>query len=216
MPFRYPCFISYRSGQNSLMLQLLEDLDSALRAELDAYDFGPISDLVFIDKQRLEGGQFFNPVLAKALCESVCLIAIYTQSYFSNNHLYCTREYMGMESLEGVRRQLISGDPAHRGLIIPVVLRGLKFMPGVVKENRNYYDFQSYTTASKRITKHPKLVGEVQRIAEYIFSCYRLFNGLRDDPCSNCQGYKLPTDDEARNWLARVAPTQETLPLPGR
>lgn len=198
------------------MLQLLEDLNSALRAELELYDFGPISDLVFIDKQRLEGGQFFNPVLAKALCESVCLIVIYTPSYFSHNHLYCTREYMGIKSLEGVRRQLISDDPAHRGLIIPVVLRGLQFMPSVVKENRNYYDFQSYTTAGKKITKHPKLVGAVRQISEYIFSCYKIFNYLRDDPCSNCRGYNLPTDDEARNWLDRVAPTQEMLPLPGR
>ena len=155
-------------------------------------------------------------MLAKSLCESVCLIVIYTQSYFSNIHLYCTQEYMAMEKMEEVRRRLIPNDPDYRGLIIPVVLRGLEFMPGVVKKYRNCYDFQSYTTACKRITRHPKLVGHVQQISRYIFLCYKLFEGLRDDPCSDCQAYNLPTEDEARNWLARVAPTQEALPLPGR
>ena len=137
------------------------------------YDFGSINDPVFIDKQRLTGGQFFNPVLAKSLCESVCMIMLYTQSYFSPTYLYCTREYMGMENLENARRQLITYDPDHRGLIIPIVLRGLEFMPVLVKNHRNYHDFQSYTTACKRITRHPRLVGQIQKISKYIFSCYR-------------------------------------------
>ena len=28
MPFRYPCFISYRSGQNLLTERIIDDLDS--------------------------------------------------------------------------------------------------------------------------------------------------------------------------------------------
>ena len=83
MPLKYSCFISYRHTQEDIV----QDLVSSLKREL-----GRWSDLdVYVDTSRLEGGDFFNRELAKALCESVCLIVVYTPTYFSKQHSYCAR-----------------------------------------------------------------------------------------------------------------------------
>lgn len=133
MPFKYSCFISYRHGQKELVEKFVRDLEQSLSNEVV-----PLTDMeVFVDWQRLQGGDFFNENLAKALCESVCLIVVFTPTYFSDTHSYCAREYKGMEMLESQRLDLLgaSADKEH-GLIIPIVLRSEENLPSEVRDRR--------------------------------------------------------------------------------
>ncbi|MBI3302336.1 MAG: hypothetical protein HYZ72_09725 [Deltaproteobacteria bacterium] len=47
-----------------------------------------------------QGSEFFNKKIEKALCESVCMIVVFTPTYFSGTHFYCVREYKAMVELE--------------------------------------------------------------------------------------------------------------------
>ena len=117
MPFKNACFLSYRHGQFPLMRNFVVQFHDALASELET-----LTDLpVYQDSKRLQGGDFFNQQLSRSLCESVCMIMIYTPTYFSPDHLYCAREYVAMKDLEIKRLRRISAQG--HGLIIPVVWR---------------------------------------------------------------------------------------------
>jgi hypothetical protein len=110
MPFKHACFISYRRHEQSeLSERFIADLCSAVRNELAVL----LDEDLYIDRERLRGGAFFNPALADALCKSVCMIVVYTPTYFSREHLYCAREYLAMEKLEKTR---LAGSPINRGM----------------------------------------------------------------------------------------------------
>lgn len=170
---------------------------------------------VFVDWGRLTGGDFFNPALARALCESVCLIVVFTPTYFSNTHLYCAREYKGMEILETQRLNLL-GDPADKehGLIIPIVLRSENSLPQEVKDHRQYHDFTKFLLGKRRLKKSLGYAPTVKAIAEYIFDRYRALTALPNDLCAGCDTFSLPTDDEIRPWLTGMLATPA--PFPGR
>lgn len=114
MPFQYACFISYRHGQRKLAERIINDLYETLSGELELLR----DEQVFLDRERLRGGYFYNEALAEALCHSACMIVVFTPTYFSRNHTYCAREYKAMEELEKKRLRLLSGSVhKNRGLI---------------------------------------------------------------------------------------------------
>ena len=80
-------------------MRKIDDLCAALRNELAVM----IEEDIFIDRERMRGGTLFDPSLARALCKSVCMVVIYTPTYFSKKHSYCAREYRAMETLEQQR-----------------------------------------------------------------------------------------------------------------
>src|SRR5258708_31408673 len=109
MAFRYSCFISYRHVPGDK--EIIEDLYQAIADELANY----VSKEVFRDTESLEGGDFLNKRLARALCESACMIVFYVPVYFDERFTFCAREYCAMELLEQKRikqLQLFFDDPA--------------------------------------------------------------------------------------------------------
>jgi hypothetical protein len=137
MPIKHACFISYRHGQRKLAERIINDLSDALASELEAW----LEQDVYVDRERLKGGEFYNEALAQALCESVCMILIFTPTYFSIDHTFCAREYKAMERLEEQRFQALGGRvDKRRGLIIPIVFRGEDYLPKEIKERRLYYN----------------------------------------------------------------------------
>ena len=97
MSFKHSCFISYRHGHGELTERILTDLSTALSNELGLLR----NEGVFVDRERLQGGMFYNEALARALCESACMVMIFTPTYFDTAHTFCAREYKAMEELEG-------------------------------------------------------------------------------------------------------------------
>ena len=142
MPFKYSCFISYRHGQRKMAERIINDLSDALASELELW----LEQEVYVDRERLKGGDFYNEALATALCESVCMIMIFTPTYFSSDHTFCAREYKAMEKLEEQRFLAIGGQTdKKRGLIIPIVFRGEDSLPKEIKDRRLYYNFDKFS-----------------------------------------------------------------------
>jgi hypothetical protein len=211
MPFKYSCFISYRHVQKEIVEKFVRDLHQALLNEIV-----PLTDMeVYVDWQRLEGGDFFNPTLAKALCESVCLVIVFTPTYFSNTHSYCAREYKGMEMLEAQRLNLLgaSADKEH-GLIIPIVLRDAEGLPLEIKDHRQYHDFTKFQLYQRSLAKSKQYAPRIESIARYIHRRYQALSALPGDPCANCETFTLPTDDDIKEWLTGMKVARA--PFPGR
>jgi hypothetical protein len=112
---------------------------------------------------------FFNENLARALCESVCLIVVFTPTYFSDTHTYCAREYKGMEMLETQRLNSLSvtADKEH-GLIIPIVLRSEGDLPAEVRDRRQYHDFTKFQLWQRSSAKSKQYAAKIESIAQYI------------------------------------------------
>ena len=214
---RYACFISYRHGQQPLARRIINDLYDALVNELDLLvdaeaDDGPIA----IDRKRLEGGKFYNEELAVSLCESACMVMVFTPVYFSKQHTYCTREYKGMEALEKERLRLLkSGVDKRNGLIIPVVFRGAQALPKEIEKLRQYYLFDEYTLADPEISKNPRYVADIKKMAQYIADRFEAVSKLPVDACTQCENFALPTEDEIRPWLEDNAQDQTVFVLRG-
>ena len=116
--FKYACFVSYCHGQHDLVKSFIEQLKTALKSELDAL----LDEELYIDEERLQPGFRYNEALAQAICQSVCMIVVYSPRY--ERHEYCMREYEAMVKLEEGRRKLLGPAGRGRGFIIPVILRG--------------------------------------------------------------------------------------------
>jgi hypothetical protein len=211
MPFQYACFISYRRGTEDMAKEMIEDLHNALAGEIELA-FG--TNVVFRDETRLHGGDFLNDSLAQALCHSVCMILVFTRSYFDKNRTYCAREYTAMKKLEQERLKLLPSDQRSHGLIIPIVFRGLKYLPPELKEHRFCLNFDRYLGSDGPMRRHPYYASQIKKVVEYIDDLYTAFNKLAVDPCESCDHFTFPTEEEVHPWLNTI--THETIPFPIR
>ncbi len=206
MPFKYSCFISYRHGQKKLTERIISDLNDALGSELEAY----LEEKIYLDRERLDGGQYFEEKLAAALCESVCLIVVFTPRYLNPEHPYCAREFMAMDFLE--RKRLQSATDKTSSLIIPLVFRGAEEMPEILKK-RQYYDFQDFDPTKPEMIKEARYYEQIMKIARYIFERYKALKKLGADTCTDCGDFKIPSADSAE---VRALLQNTTPPFPTR
>ncbi|UFZ06511.1 toll/interleukin-1 receptor domain-containing protein [Bradyrhizobium ontarionense] len=212
MPFQHPCFISYRNhDQSEIAERFITDLCEALRNELALR----IEEDLFVDREGLRAGALYNPALARALCQSACMIVVYTPTYFSKRHTYCAREYRAMEALEQLRLGRLQRrlDREH-GLIIPIVLRGEDLMPGAIKNNRHYYTFERFSLTSRSLARNATFEREIRNIAAAVHSRWQLFVPIADAITCDCDAFDLPSEAEIQPWLDQMI--QPTSPFPFR
>jgi len=190
------------------MKTFLDELYDALRSYLEPY-----FDLdVYMDKDRLQGGDFFDPMLASELCHSICMILVYTPKYFDRVKMFCAREYKLMERLEQNRLDMLPQGSPEKGLIIPILFKGgIKYLPPPLKTNRHHYDFSEYRLSHSPIIRNEKYEPFFEKIAEYIYELSLEFEQLDNDPCADCDGIRLPEDKDVQNFLGTIIP-----PFPGR
>ncbi len=199
MPIKYSCFISYRHTETEEAQRFTEDLYNALSGQLEPL----LSQKVFLDDKRLQGGQFLKKAISGALCQSACMVMIFTPQYFDKEHTYCAREYKGMLELEQKRLQLLGeDDTGENGFIIPIIFRGQKSLPPEIKDERLYHNFSRFNMSDPLMNRHPKYAPLIQDIADYIAGrCYSLLD-LPEDSLPSCDEFDLPEDEDIEDWLA--------------
>jgi TIR domain len=200
MAFKYACFISYCHGQHALVQSFIDQLKDALKAALDPY----LDEQVYIDYDRLKPGFNYTSALERALCESVCMVLVYSPRY--ERHAYCGREFQGMESLEAARLKCLGAAADSRGLIIPVILRGADEIPERIKKDRLYADFSRFTLATQDLSRNPEYVSLIEDIAAEIYKHYKRFETVGGDVCGDCSTFVLPAESQLKPWRAAVAP----------
>ena len=201
MPLKYGCFISYRHNDDPLSQRIIDDLYEALKGELKARGVE-----VFLDRTRLKGGDFFNQQLARALCESACMILVFLPGYFDKENTYCAREYRAMVLLEAER---IARLPENNGIgfIMTVVFRSQEVLPQEIFGKREVYlEFEQFLLSDSAINKNPKYAPLVKRIADNIFNKYMLLRTLGDEVCESCDEFCFPDVRDIQDWLPTVLP----------
>ncbi len=210
MPLKNACYISYRHGQHELMKEFTTDFCAALCSELEPmlYHSG-----VYLDHERLRGGDFYNSALAKNLYESATMVMVYTPTYFDGEYTYCAREYSAMLALEEERlNRLRSIGRGNHGLIIPIVLRGSRYLPEEIKGRRQYYNFEAFQLGGRRLSRHPRFAPVIREIAAYICERHQELSALPDEAFLGGEGFNLPGETEIAPFLASTAAFQ--LPFP--
>jgi len=214
MAFEYCCFVSYSHNEGTLPVRFIRDLFDSLSSEIGALtrDIGTCC----VDWDRLRGGDFYNKRLSKALCRSVCMIMVYTPTYFDKRHTYCAREFKAMETIESARLRLLGDLSDDHGLIIPIIYRGYGYLNPYIKD-REHYDFSGYIPGKdgeNALLTHSTYAPQIKGIAEYVYDRYSRLNELWDT--SECRDFELPSENDSQSWLDRVCVTDARRPFPGR
>lgn len=207
--FEYSCFVSYRHGCKRLMTHFIGQLVQALEDYIE-----PWLDLpVFHDRSGLEAGDFHEEVFAHALCHSVCMVAVYTPTYFDRNKTYCVREYRAMEIIESHRLAHATNQALkQKGLIIPIVLKGT-LPPYVAARRTCKYDFSRFTLSSEDLSRYEEYVPWFDEIGKSIRSLYETL--MSEGELRVPSGFALPGENEVLAILDEVLPFTEQ-PFPGR
>ena len=209
MPFKYSCFISYCHGQGELMKGFVQELKQALRDYLEPY----LDEEIYIDEDRLQPGFKFNTALAKAICQSVCMIVVYVPKY--PKHTYCLQEYTAMEKIEEMRLELLgSNHDSERGMIIPILFRGDRDkLPQKIRSHRHFCDFSKFTTAFTSIRRKKEYVEKIEDIAQFVARLYDECRSSGKELCSSCDAFEMPTEDEIGGWRPQRFGRKSQLPL---
>lgn len=179
MTIRHGCFFSYAHGQHAYMNKFKNDLVDALKCYLEPH-FDNENEL-FVDREQLGGGDDLDRAIAQALCESVCMIAIYTPKYEA--HAYTRREFAAMQLIEEERKRWYNL-PSH--LIIPVIMtRHPLSLPAQITRAM-YVDFSRYTLASADLKTNPEFLPDIEKIVQRIVAHYHHLKRSmpRDHDCS--------------------------------
>jgi hypothetical protein len=216
MTLRNTCFISYRNPGHPAAAEALSAFHRELEAMLALYVpqrnvvGGAVSGGAFIDRHRLNPGDLLDPNLAHELCCSACMVVLYTPAYFDPDALYCAREYRAMLTLEARRDRLLSGDLRGKGLIIPVVIRGLDDLPAPLSARL----FTSFDRELLRVADFRKqgIAARIQKIAEQVYLRYKALKQRSNE--IDCSDFVLPDEHGTREWL-RDNVSISRPPMPG-
>jgi hypothetical protein len=204
MPFEHACFVSYRHHPQSKPYgQFIEIFCAEVSGELDML----LAEKLYIDSERLHGGEFFKPKIAEALCKSICMIVVFTPTYFHPKSTFCAREYFAMEQLERKRLARLEKQRGV-GLILPVVLRGVEELPEGIRE-RHYYDCQDIS--GRHLTK--RLSNTAQQIAKVIYERAKLLAPIADELTCDCNLFEFPSEEEVRARIASMTSPATRFPL---
>jgi len=195
--FKHACFVSYVHGQHDLVNSFITQLTTALSNELEAW----LDEQIYIDRDRLEPGDKHETRLAQAICESICLLVVYSPRY--ERHEYCMREFAAMQRVEARRLALLGPAAQGRGFIIPILLRGGDRVPKEIREHIHFVDFSRFTLATPDIARNPDYIEPVARIAKVIFEHAEAFRERALDPCAACTEFRLADHAEVADWQPR-------------
>ena len=198
------CFVSYAHAEHGLMTSFINQLDTALKNHLELYDLEP-----YLDRDRLGPGYRYNEALAAAICQSICMIVVYTPRY--ERHEYCRREFAAMEIVDERRRNALGAAAHGRGFIIPVILAGEhSTLPDRIRRAVHYADFSRYNLASREISLNPEFIPQIEAICRVVAELHRLLETL-PHAAVDCGQFALP--DTAAPW--RAVPVEQQ-PFPNR
>lgn len=194
------CFISYRHTDDPDAHAFVTAFVRQLRKQLKwLLPDAPI----YFDEEGLKVGDQFNEELAFQLCRSASMVMFFSPLHFDVLHPYCALEYHAMLRLEKQRLGGGLADLRNKGLIFPVVFRGLHSLPPEISGSRNYENFDHIIVESDFEDRKCQL--RLKVIAEQLYFRYVALNNANAFANSDCKQFRFPDKEAIREWLMEVA-----------
>lgn len=213
MPINHACFISYPhsiigDSTQTFVDNFIEPLSRELGFLVQE------KDSIYVDRKRLQPGAIWDPELTKAICESACMIVLYTPLYLCSE--YCLREYVAMEILEEKRKKILGQEyNQQNGMIIPLVIPMYFDLPDKLKQIRQCVDVSEYKLR-KFNTEDKNDRDLVSRIGAQII--YNLKKTRQIDESVfdiKCSDFDLPSvEDALHSWHMSSLMKYVTDPFP--
>lgn len=194
------CFISYRHTNDPDAHAFVKAFVRQLKRQLSWWlPNAP----VYFDEDGLKVGDLYNDELAYQLCRSACMVMFFSPLHFDVLHPYCALEYRAMLKLEETRLGATLADLRNKGLIFPVVFRGLECLPAEISGSRNYENFDHIVVATD--FQNRKCQIKLNEIAKQIFVRYRALQNAGIFNSGDCGQFKFPARADIDEWLIGVS-----------
>jgi hypothetical protein len=199
MNFKHACFISYRNGDRNdkgldprrqdikdTLNAFARDLRDELKRELITQQ-GYSECLVFLDQDPdcFSGGDPLLSTLSTRICNSVCMIVVFTRHYLDKDKLTCAAELEGMLRRLDQRCYHFDGENVKNASnwIFTAVFREPDRVPDILKKNITF-DFTAYDNSSTPLRDNPKFCEQIRVMAKKIADYWEELDYL-DDPDLN-------------------------------
>lgn len=193
------CFISYRHTDDEDAHAFVQAFVRQLRKQLKwLLPNAP----VFFDEEGIKIGDLFDEKLAVELCKSACMVIFFSPLHFDVHHPYCALEYRAMLSLEEQRLGQAVADLRNKGLIFPVVFRGLECLPQEIR-SREYVNFDHIVVETD--FEERKCQEHLKDLASQIYSRYVELINAGAFEAIDCQQFRFPNKMEIKEWLIKVS-----------
>ncbi|MDS4059807.1 MAG: toll/interleukin-1 receptor domain-containing protein [Candidatus Contendobacter sp.] len=194
------CFISYRHTNDPDAHCFVKAFVRQLRKQLAWWlPNAP----VFFDEEGLKVGDQFNQELAYQLCRSACMVMFFSPLHFDVYHPYCALEYKAMLELEQRRLGHVVDDLRNKGLIFPVVFRGLDCLPVEIKDQRNYENLDHIIVESD--FEQRDCQQRLNELAKQIFRRYMALHQAGVFANNDCVQFCFPAKAAVMPWLERIS-----------
>lgn len=194
----YPCFISFRHYGDEISDSFVRQFEECLSAELVPL----IGSRPFIDYNRMSPGYSLSQSIQQALCQSACMIIIWSPQYLTEDHIWCAMEFYAMLELEKRRLQNLPQTERAKKLIIPVIYRGSKFYPSSLDDTL-YLNFEKFTLYNSEMIKNEFFADKIKDLAEYIFERIEAFKTHGYTPWGDCADFNLPSRTDSIEFIKK-------------
>jgi hypothetical protein len=194
------CFVSYRHTDDPDAHAFVKAFVRQLKKQLKWWlPNAPI----FFDEDGLKVGDRFNDELAFQLCRSACMVMFFSPLHFDVLHPYCALEYQAMLLLEEKRLGAAEEDLRNKGLIFPVVFRGLDCLPREISGSRGYENFDHIVVESD--FEQRDCQQRLMEIARQIYSRYVALSNAGVFDTMDCRQFRFPNKGQIQIWLNEVS-----------
>lgn len=203
------CFISYRHTNDPDAHLFVKAFVRQLKRQLSwLLPNAPI----FFDEDGLKIGDQYNEELAFQLCRSASMVMFFSPLHFDIQYPYCALEYQAMLHLEKKRLGCAGAELRNKGLIFPVIFRGLDCLPKEISSVRNYENFDHIIVESD--FEQRDCQQKLKEIANQIFTRYLALQNAGVFNGNDCSQFRLPERADILTWLAEVS-QMRSFSMPG-
>lgn len=194
------CFISYRHTNDPDAHAFVKAFVKQLKKQLSWWlPNAP----VFFDEDGLKIGDQYNEEMAFQLCRSASMIMFFSPLHFDVQHPYCALEYQAMLCLEQKRLGLAGADLRNKGLIFPVIFRGLECLPAEISSSRNYENFDHIIVEADFAERACQ--EKLNTIAKQIFLRFCALQKAGAFNGNDCGQFRFPDKADVHDWLVQIS-----------
>lgn len=204
---KYSCFLSRRFyDEDNDAKEIMDTLVAKLKTEIGFYGGKCFMDLG--REVNPNDAEMINTQIGRALCESACMVLIFTPDYFRSDGLTCAKEYFGMKKLIKQRQNCMkeAGETVNSLTVIAIIVRGL--LPDEIKQQSIVYEFENYEGLDTIDNERSHYFKKIKEIAKVVDDTRTHLSDHMPALCNICETFKLPDNSEVYASMQKMQLTR--------